>query len=293
MEVIRGKINCDPATNIPLYKSGEWIGNLPSHWNTSRKMVRPIIKEQNYTGERSNSGRKHFDAKRYSAEVSIIPSIRLFPKMPNFNFVERSLDKMSKGLRHIKPCYSEPITHDRKVFPNNKITIRPDVNHGMKHFNDRYKDNSSEYYIENSMGGKQRMDDLAAMRNGMKNISPGDKIYKNVEYSPGYFQMEGIVVGSTNTLHYEKSTTKRSDNFYETLDLNVKTLNPNNLWTHKLAQESLDFDNQYLKNMVLWEENYLSPYLPGKNENISNIKNPTIITAKKSADVGKAKTNIK
>ena len=89
----------------------------------------------------------------------------------------------------------------------------------------------------------------------MKKCKPGDKNYKCVENSPEYFKMEGLIVGSTNKLNLRKNTRKGEDNFYQTLDLDVKVLNDDKIWDNKLNKESMDSDQNYVKNLNQWEEN--------------------------------------
>ena len=89
----------------------------------------------------------------------------------------------------------------------------------------------------------------------MRRTNPGDKTYKCVENSPGFFKEGGLIVGSTNRMNYNKTTRKGDDNFYKTLDLGVKVLNDKKLWKSKIEKESLDMDKNYVTNLNKWEEN--------------------------------------
>lgn len=92
------------------------------------------------------------------------------------------------------------------------------------------------------------------MRNGLPLIAPGDKNYKNPEYSNNFFQEGGLIPGSTNILNYKQSNSKKSYFFYETLDLGVKTLNPKKFWSNKEKKDLIDFDENYVKKLNDWEK---------------------------------------
>jgi hypothetical protein len=54
-----------------------------------------------------------------------------------------------------------------------------------------------EYPVEQTMGGKNRINNMYKQRNGCNMVSLGDKIYKSPEYSTNYFKEGGLVAGST------------------------------------------------------------------------------------------------
>ena len=89
----------------------------------------------------------------------------------------------------------------------------------------------------------------------MFNTNPGDKNYKCVDNSPDFFKDGGLIVGSTNRINYNKTTRKGEDNFYQTLDLGIKVLNDDKLWTSKITKENMDMDMNYVTNLNKWEEN--------------------------------------
>lgn len=92
------------------------------------------------------------------------------------------------------------------------------------------------------------------MRNGFPVIAPGDKSYKNPEYSNNFFQEGGLIPGSTNVFYYNKTVSRKNYFFYETLDLNVKTLDPKKLWKNKQKQEVMDYDTNYVKMLKIWDK---------------------------------------
>ena len=89
----------------------------------------------------------------------------------------------------------------------------------------------------------------------MFNTNPGDKNYKCVDNSPDFFKDGGLIIGSTNRINYNKTTRKGEDNFYQTLDLGIKVLNDDKLWTSKITKENMDMDMNYVANLNKWEEN--------------------------------------
>ena len=112
-----------------------------------------------------------------------------------------------------------------------------------------------EWDVENKMTRKKRILSLYEQRNGMISFNLGDKNYKNVENSVDFFKEGGLIVGSSNRINYNKNTRRGESNFYQTLDLNVKTLNDNKIWDNKLINENLTSDKNYVQNLNQWEEN--------------------------------------
>lgn len=55
---------------------------------------------------------------------------------------------------------------------------------------------STEYVLEQQFQTKKRVPGMKAMRNGIPMAVPGDKLYTNVDYSPDYFKIEGVIPGS-------------------------------------------------------------------------------------------------
>jgi hypothetical protein len=267
MEVtFKNKISIVPQRTLmlnghPAFKAGEWPGILSSRFKGSKLILK---QEDPRNLKRSFSGRRHFILKE---------SVELPHRIQQKIFKEREivddLNPKPRGRKFIEPDYSEPLLHERKILSLN-VKIKEDEIRGKKHVLhlDRTE---NETIVENQMTRKKRLSNLQAIRNGMQIISPGDKIYKNVDYSPGFFNLEGLVVGSTNTKKYKKSTTKKGDVFYDTLDLNVKSLNPEKLWTSKLLRESIECDSEYVKQLKLWESNFL-PQIPKNATQQTNNK---------------------
>ena len=93
------------------------------------------------------------------------------------------------------------------------------------------------------------------MRNFIDFSTPGDKSYKNPEYTEGFFKEGGLIPGSTNIINHKKTVGKKANNFYQTLDINVKTLDPNKIWSNKVANEEISNQTEYVKNLKIWDKN--------------------------------------
>ena len=82
-----------------------------------------------------------------------------------------------------------------------------------------------------------------------------------------FFKEGGLIVGSTNKINYNKSMRRGEDNFYQTLDLGIKILNEDKIWDKKLTKETMDSDQNYVKNLNQWEENNFESNNDDKNKN--------------------------
>jgi hypothetical protein len=264
MELNSNLLTCS-LDGVPIYKSGEWIGSKPSHWNTSKKILKPIEKRNDI-----NRGIRTYKLENKSAELREIqyrPAFKILSEKLSSTHQENT---PKRGKRLIKPNYTDPKTYPLKLL-NKNIVIKPQEIRLKKQFQIPI---SAETEVEKFTGQKIRLPTLDARRNYINLNSPGDKIYKNVEYSPGFFKNGGLIVGSTNVIKYKQSSGKKSDNFYDSLDLNKKTLDPEKLWKNREVKESLEFDSNYVSNLKVWEEDILKSYLPPKvkNDNI-DIRN--------------------
>ena len=75
------------------------------------------------------------------------------------------------------------------------------------------------------MTKKHRVSTMDQTRGGYPIASLGDKIYKAVEYEPGFFRAGGLIAGSTNTLKIGTSSNGKAVDFYTGLKLDGP-LNP-------------------------------------------------------------------
>ena len=133
-------------------------------------------------------------------------------------------------------------------------------------------DRGQEWGVEKKMTRKKRILSLYEQRNSMINTNLGDKTYKVVDNSPDFFKDGGLIVGSTNRINYNKTTRRGEDNFYQTLDLDVKVLNENKIWNKKLENENLNVDQEYVKNLNQWEENNFETDDKNKKDKDKNDK---------------------
>ena len=99
------------------------------------------------------------------------------------------------------------------------------------------------------MGSKKRLHNLQAIRNGIEIISPGDKLYKSVEFQKDHFKQ----LSKEN-----KISDSNKFNFYYNVNYIKESLNPDKLWINRKIKESLESDTNYIKNLIQWEEKYLT-----------------------------------
>jgi hypothetical protein len=135
-----------------------------------------------------------------------------------------------------------------------------------------------ETSVETMIGSKKRLETLENRRNYLPFLKPGDKDYRNPECAENFYKEGGLIPGSSNFPHFIKTVSKQSDNFYQTMNLSVRTLNQNKLWKTKVRQESFDFDSLYVKTLNKWDKTVLKDYLKsnendGKKDNGKNTKN--------------------
>ena len=262
LEVVPQK-NYTYNDGVPAYKSGEWPGIRSSHWKGSKLILKPI-RIKNSENEKPRI--KHVDVKP-SPEFQFRPAKKILPPFSS------DLKISKAGKRYIEPHYTEP-----KIYMKN-ISMRPPEQIGigkeiplfqsMKH---GYKfDETKDFLVEDLMTRKGRILSLSQQRNFFDIYNPGDKIYNSVEYSPDFFKMEGIVIGSTHKVRLKKTVKKGDDNFYATLDLNVKTLDPNKFWNNKCIFNERKSDEGYVQGLLNFDENILG-LKKKKDEPKGNVK---------------------
>ena len=233
---------------VPAYKSGEWYGSKPNHFIGSKLILKPI----KHPEKEFKIGHSIHYPPKYSKEYKFIPGKRkLFPLAHDGTYKPQK--------RYIEPKYSEPPTYHRNIGirPPEQMSLDFIAPLFQKKIRVTYsRDNAKhEYGVESVMTRKKRVLSLYEQRNQMMNANPGDKNYKCVENSPDFFKDGGLIVGSTNRINYNKTTRKGEDNFYQTLDLNIKFLNDDKFWKSKIMKENMDMDKNYVVNLNKWEEN--------------------------------------
>ena len=233
---------------VPAYKSGEWPGSKSSHFKGSKLILKPIPNQE----KPFEIGHSIHFPQRYSKEYKFIPCRRkLYP------IIHEDITKSGKRLFDLK--YSEPKIYHRSISRRpleqiNSDFIAPLFQKKIR-VNKGEGNKTKEWNVENKMTRKKRILSLYEQRNGMINSNLGDKTYKIVDNSPDFFKEGGLIVGSTNRINYNKTARKGEDNFYQTLDLDIKVLNGDKIWNKKLENENLFVDKEYVKNLNQWEEN--------------------------------------
>lgn len=249
----------------PANIAGEFPGIKCNHWNGSIRIINQIRNASfsNPNPSLPSLGRRHFDEKR-GKETSMLSTKKLIKPI-------KKEDKL-KGTKLVVP-----IVKEEKVYRTNKIStpgkIEGDYTKFMpykKKYLDKYSLTTKEFLINDELGRKKRLETVEDRRNGMSVRAPGDKIYKNPEWSQRFFQEGGLVIGSTNTFNYKKTLVKGNNNFYETLDLKVKTLDDKKTWEFKERYEDLKTQKDYVKSLQIWEENALGKIDEKEEENIKN-----------------------
>ena len=270
---------------IPAYKAGEWEGIKPNHFHRTRLILKQI---------RNNDSNK-FPHKRIihksSSDYVFRPSVKLV------NSYLENIEK-NRRLKFGRKYIPEDSRNIHKVFryPNINIGIRPKDSFTSgsialpmisikKDDNSQINKNisfstSSEINIESMMNKKKRISSLEQQRNYYKKINPGDKNYRYVEHSPDYFKEGGLIVGSTNRIRITDNFHKLRNNIYQTMDLNIKSLDQDKLWKSKIKQESDKNDYDYVNKLELWEKIYVKED-ENKNNDDKNkgkyVKKPNII----------------
>ena len=278
-------------SNIPAGKYGEWPGIKPNHWKGSIKVIRQIRPTKVFDdGEMPiQKNRRHYKEK-FGFEKPYKSEKRLFSAAYNMKYEDKK-----EGLKSIK-YVPNPIksAYERRHYPEKFGIERVPFFRGLKTF---YPNGNcrtfNEINLEKEIGGKKRIWTLEQKRNGIEMRNPGDKFYKASEQFPTYYRDGGLIPGSTIAMNFNKTKSKTSYNFYETLDLNKQILDRNKLWENKVKNENLVFDKNYVEKYISnWEKNILKDfdpnYLKKKNE-IPEVENFRKIPRKDDKKAAKGK----
>jgi len=277
--------------NIPAGKYGEWPGIKPNHWKGSIKVIRQIRPTKVFDdGEMPiQKNRRHYKEK-FGFEKPYKSEKRLFSAAYNMKYEDKK-----EGLKSIK-YVPNPIksAYERRHYPEKFGVERVPFFRGLKTF---YPNGNcrtfNEINLEKEIGEKKRIWTLEQKRNGIEMRNPGDKFYKTSEQFPTYYRDGGLIPGSTIAMNFNKTKSKTSYNFYETLDLNKQILDRNKLWENKVKNENLVFDKNYVEKYISnWEKNILKDfdpnYLKKKNE-IPEVENFRKIPRKDDKKAAKGK----
>ena len=252
------------SNGIPAYKSGEWPGIKPNHFQRTRRLLNQT--RENILYERKIS-LKHFQEKK-SEEYKFKPGLKsvksYFEHLKNNTFIKsgrkhfndylkRSMDTYDDNLFFGRKRKKDKITYDNILFPKlnqrekNKMNLRQKfIYHSL-----------SELSVEKAMVRKKRINSLEQQRNYFNIGIPGDKNYRYAEYSENFFKEGGLIPGSTNDIKITINFNKMKNNIYEKMNLNYKSLDMNKIWDYKINKEREEGEKSYVLNLENWDRRHI------------------------------------
>ena len=66
-----------------------------------------------------------------------------------------------------------------------------------------------------------------------------------------------MIPGSTNTFDFKRNASKKSNNFYDSLNFKVNNLDHEKLWLNKIKKENFDYDSSFVKTLHEWDQKVL------------------------------------
>ena len=267
------------SNGIPAYKSGEWPGIKPNHFERTRLMIKQLRKKLDY--ERKSSSR--YIPEKRSNEYMFKPSLKLVK-----SYLEnvRKQHQIDKGRKHEFDCLNKiSDTYDNNLFFTRKrklekikssSLILPKLKKETKTRNLVLYRSLSELNVEKAMTRKKRINSLEQQRNYYNIVNPGDKNYRYAECSENFFKEGGLIPGSTNILRYSENYNQIKNNIYEHMDLNVRSLDTDKIWNNKLERERKEREMRYVLNLENWDtKNVNFNEVNKKNENDKNNQSDT------------------
>ena len=252
------------ASGVPAYKSGEWPGIKPNHFERTRLMINHIRK--NLYFERKSSSR--YIPEKKSLEYVFKPSLKLVKSyLENLKKEKRE----DKGRRHniesstrISDTYDNNLFFGRKKRGDTIFTKRillPKIKENQKEKEKlrlKYLLRSlSEQDVEHSMNRKKRIKSLKQQRNNYQLGNNGDKTYKYADCSPDFFKEGGLIPGSSNTVRISEDLNKLKTNIYEHMNLNIKSLDAEKIWDNKINRENEINDMKYVFKLEFWDKKHV------------------------------------
>ena len=284
---------------IPAYKSGEWEGIKPNHFGRTRLLLKQIRENNNPLNKFPHKRIIH----KSSSEYVFKPS-----KKQVKSYLENieKVRSLKSGRRYIDPNHFHNIQKVYKISNINPRRIRPKDNFTSnsiilpmislkKEEIPKYNKNisfssSTEMNIENMMNRKKRINSLEQQRNYYKRINPGDKNYRYAEHSPDFYKEGGLIVGSTNKIRITDNFHKLRNNIYQTMDLNIKSLDADKLWKSKIKLERERSEEDYVTKLEQWEKKYVKE---DNNKNNIDKKNEKGKEKGKNSNLNKNNENNK
>ena len=257
---------------IPAYKAGEWEGIKPNHFNRTRLLLKQI--RNNDIPKISHKRIIHKSSSEY-----IFKPTKKQVKSYLENILKKSLLKSGRKyipdkIKIIPKFTRSSSINIKRERPKDNFTsgsiVLPAIslkNNGTLNYSKNISfSSSSEINIESIMNKKKRIYSLDQQRNYYKINNPGDKNYRYVEHSPDFYKEGGLIVGSTNKIRITDNFNKLRNNIYQTMDLNIKSLDANKLWKNKVKEEKEKNDYDYVNKLELWEKRYIREDDTKKND---------------------------
>ena len=246
---------------IPSYKAGEWEGIKPNHFGRTRLLLKQIRKNENPPNKFSHKRTIHKSSSEYifrPSKKQVKSYLENINKRNNLKSGRKYIHpdyykkfhKISKFFR-VNPPRDNPATSNSIILP--KISIKNDISHMDKKVS---FSTSCETNVESMMNKKKRIYSLEQQRNYYKEVNPGDKNYRYAEHSTDFFKEGGLIVGSTNKIRITDNYNKLKNNIYQTMDLNIKSLDNDKLWKSKVQKEKEKNEIEYVLNLEQWEKRY-------------------------------------
>ena len=258
---------------IPAYKSGEWPGIKPNHFERTCLMVRQIRKNIDYERKLSY---KHIPEKR-SKEYNFRPSVKLvnsylksIKNNRHKNYINKERKQNIDSFKSASDNYDDNIFFGKKrnkdkIIANHSL-ILPKLRYPriFKKINNFHS--LSEINIGNLMNRKKRILSLEQQRNYYKLLNPGDKNYRYAEYSQDFFKEGELIPGSSNRTRISDNYNKIKNDIYKFMNLNVKSLDVNKIWNNKIKKEMEDNEIQYVTNLENWDNIHIKDKDDTKND---------------------------
>jgi len=138
-------------------------------------------------------------------EQAFKPMKRILEPIPSGDDTTKSQGKRSirpavAGELHRSEARHNPVAQARSGYDDPEQLFpwasKAQVSWGAKAENAR-NFISTERILEVELGTKHKVGSRSSLRNGIPQATPGDKLYSNVDYSPNFFNTEGLIPGSS------------------------------------------------------------------------------------------------
>ena len=191
-------------------------------------------------------GRKHFTPK-YGSPQPFRSGLRVF--QDNQNCRSPGKDLQIKTRQEFVPT-TRPYGHKEKRHILEGCSGEWSFSPSLKTFHHLEPMKHVEITVDKIMGRKKLIESLQDQRNMLDVRSLGDKIYKNPEYSPGFYHNGGLITGSTHKLRKTKElvsivTFQKSDKPRGTL------------WKDRVKWEEKNEEENAVKDLFNWEQTNL------------------------------------